>query len=213
MRQFALILTLLLSGLALASPAHATTSGVKVVGCTSALDPAAREAVFEGRMRVRKGAWKMQMRFTLQARFPGDPTWHKLSAPGFGRWLTSNPGVGRYVYTKRVVSLEAPASYRTIVRFRWLRADGRRVASGRSTSPTCRQLDLRPNLLPLGIEAQPGADAAHARYVVPVENRGRTAAGPFDVVVSVDGTTLTPAEAPELAAGESALVEVEGPPC
>jgi hypothetical protein len=151
------------------------------------------------------------MRFTLQTRTKG--RWRALPAAGFGRWLTSDFGVGRYVYTKRVVALLAPASYRTIVRFRWLRADGRRVASDRSTSPACRQLDLRPDLVPLGIEARPGADAAHARYVVPVENRGRTAAGPFDVVVSVDDTTLTPAEAPELEAGESALVEVEGPPC
>ena len=202
---------LALAALAAPAAASAAPSGARLVACQSALDPDARVAAFEGRMRAVRGASRLQMRFTLQTR--GKGRWRALPAPGFGRWLTSDPGVGRYVYTKRVVSLLAPASYRTIVRFRWLRADGRRVASGRSTSPTCRQLDLRPNLLPLGIEAQPGADAAHARYVVPVENRGRTAAGPFDVVVSVDGTTLTPAEAPELAAGESALVEVEGPPC
>ena len=99
------------------------------------------------------------------------------------------------------------------MRFRWLDADGERVASSRSTSPTCRQSDLRPNLRPLGVEAQAGADAAHARYLVPVVNRGRSLAGPFDVVVSVDDTILTPARAPELQPGERALVEVQGPPC
>jgi hypothetical protein len=205
--------TLLLGALALAPPAQAASSGVRLLSCESALDPAARDATFEGRMRVRKGARKMQMRFTLQTRGADEPGWHKLPASGFGKWLTSDPGIGRYVYTKRVVELEAPASYRTVVRFRWLDAGGDPVASARATSPVCRQADLRPNLRPLGVEARPGADAQHARYLVPVANRGRSLAGPFDVVVSVDGTTLTPAQAPELAPGERALVEVQGPPC
>jgi hypothetical protein len=186
---------------------------VRVVGCASALDPAARVASFEGRMRVKHGARRMQMRFTLQERTPGDPGWHKLPAAGFGKWLSSDPGIGRFIYTKRVVELEAPASYRTIVRFRWLGADGDRVASSKSTSAVCHQSDLRPNLRPLGVQEQPGADAQHARYLVPVVNRGRSAADAFDVVVSVDGTALTPAQVPGLEAGERALVEVQGPPC
>ena len=125
---------MLVAGLAFAAPAHAASSGVKVVGCESSLDPAGRAATFEGRMRVRKSARKMQMRFTLQTRSAEAPGWHKLAASGFGKWLTSDPGVGRYVYTKRVVALEAPASYRTLVRFRWLDADGDRVASAKATS-------------------------------------------------------------------------------
>jgi hypothetical protein len=164
-------------------------------------------------MRIVRGTARMQMRFTLQTRNPGQVHWHALAAPGFGRWLSSDPGIGRYLYTKRVVALEAPASYRTIVRFRWLGGDGHRVASDHSTSPVCHQADLRPNLRPLGIDERPGADAEHARYVVPVTNRGKSAAGPFDVVVTVDGTTLTPAQSPDLDPGEKALVEVEGPPC
>jgi hypothetical protein len=212
MRQLALI-AILAGSLALASPAHAASSGVKLVGCESSLDPAGRAATFEGRMRLKGGAQRMQMRFTLQTRSRELPRWHALKATGFGKWLTSDPGVGRYVYTKRVVELLAPANYRTIVRFRWLDADGDRVASSRATSATCHQSDLRPNQRPLGVEAQPGADAGHARYLVPVANRGRSLAGPFDVVVTVDGTTLTPAQAPELAPGERALVEVQGPPC
>ena len=213
MRRIALPLLLLLAGLALAAPARAANSGVRLLSCESALDQEAREATFEARMRVRKGTRKMQMRFTLQTRSQEHPQWRRLGAPGFGKWLTSDTGVGRYVYTKRLVSLTAPASYRTLVRFRWLDADGDRIASTRATSAVCRQRDLRPNLKPLGIEARPGADTSHVRYVVPVVNRGRSPAGPFDVVVAVDGTTLPPAQTPELAPGERALVEVVGPPC
>jgi CARDB len=210
MRQ--LVLSILLFGV-LAAPAHAATSGVRVTDCRSALDPVERVAAFEGRMKVKHHARRMQMRFTLQARSADTPRWHRLPAAGFGKWLTSNAGIGRYVYTKRVIELEAPASYRTVVKFRWLDAGGHRVASAKSTSASCRQVDYRPNLKPLGVEVKPGADSSHARYLVPVINRGRTPAGAFDVVVSVDGTTLTPAQAPELEAGERALVEVPGPPC
>jgi len=206
----------LLAAAALLAPAAASAApvgGARLVACQSALDPDARLAVFEGRMRIARGAARMQMRFTLQTRTAGEPRWHALRAPGFGRWLTSDTGVGRYVYTKRLLSLLAPASYRTIVRFRWLAGDGRRLGGDRDTSPACRQRDLRPDLLPRGVEARAGADAGRARYVVPVANRGHTAAGPFDVVVSVAGTTLTPFRAPGLAARETALVEVEGPRC
>jgi hypothetical protein len=214
MRRLVITAALLLSVLAPTATASAAPAGsARLLACNSALDPADRAAVFEGRMRTARGATKLQMRFTLQTQAKGRVSWHALSAPGFGRWLSSDPGVGRYVYTKRVVALLAPASYRTLVRFRWLGRDGRRVASDRATSPSCRQADLRPNLRPLAINSRPGADAEHARYVVPVVNRGKTAAGPFDVVVTVNGATLSPARTPGLEPGERALVEVEGPPC
>jgi len=207
----ALLASALAPAAASAVPSAAVGSA-RLVNCQSALDPDDRVATFEGRMRMARGAARLQIRFTLQTRSRGR-RWHAVPAPGFGRWLTSDPGVGRYVYTKRVVALGAPASYRTLVRFRWLGRDGRRLAGDRSTSPVCRQSDLRPNLRPLGAEPRAGADADHARYVVPVENRGKSAADPFDVVVSVDGTTLAPARAPALEPGESAILELEGPPC
>src|SRR3954468_16476043 len=206
------VLTLFLVGL-LAAPAHAATSGVRLTSCQSALDPTERLATFEGRMKVKRHARRMQMRFTLQTRSADQPSWHRLPAAGFGKWLTSNPGIGRFVYTKRLIELEAPASYRTMVRFRWLGAGGERLASSRSTSAVCHQSDLRPNLRPLGVQAEPGADAGHARYLVPVVHRGRSAADGFDVVVSGDDTPLAPAQVPGLEPGERALVEVRGPPC
>jgi hypothetical protein len=213
MRRFA-ITAVLLCAFALPAAASAAPAGsARLLACESALDPADRMATFEGRMKTARGATRLQMRFTLQTRNQEQPDWHSLPAPGFGKWLSSDTGVGRYVYTKRVVALLAPASYRTLVRFRWIGRSGRRIASDRATSRTCRQADLRPNLRPLAINSRAGADPQHARYVVPVVNRGKSAAAPFDVVVTVDGTTLPPAQSPELDPGERALVEVEGPPC
>jgi hypothetical protein len=213
MRRLVITAALLLSVLAPAAAFAAPAGSARLLTCESALDPTDRMATFEGRMRTVRGATRLQMRFTLQSRSKGQAGWRSLSAPGFGRWLSSDPGVGRYVYTKRVVALLAPASYRTQVRFRWVGREGRRLASDRATSPICRQADLRANLRPLAINSRAGADPEHARYVVPVVNRGKTAAGPFDVVVTVNGATLTPAQSPGLEPGERALVEVEGPPC
>jgi hypothetical protein len=213
MRRTAFLAVLLCTALSPAAASATPTGSARLLACDSALDPADRVATFEGRMRTVRGATRLQMRFTLQSRSKDQLSWHALPAPGFGKWLSSDTGVGRYVYTKRVVALVAPASYRTLVRFRWIGRGGKRIASDRSTSPTCRQADLRPNLRPLAINARAGADAEHARYVVPVVNRGNSAAGPFDVVVTVDGMTLTPAQTPELDPGERALVEVDGPPC
>ena len=147
------------------------------VGCESALGPGgARRGVRGPDARQARRAAHADALHAAGA-LAGDPTLAPLPAAGFGKWLTSDPGIGRYVYTKRVIELEAPATYRTIVRFRWLDAGGDRVASSKSTSATCHQADLRPNLRPLGVQAKPGADADHARYLVPVVNRGKSAGG------------------------------------
>ena len=135
-------------------------------------------------MRTVRGATKLQMRFTLQSRGKGQVNWHALSAPGFGRWLSSDPGVGRYVYTKRVVALFAPASYRT----RCASAGSAAAAAGSPRTARPRRPAARPTCVPTcarsAIDSRAGADPEHARYVVPVVNRGKTAAGPFDVVVT-----------------------------
>ena len=201
---------------ALAAPASALArpaAVVKVTECVPSLVPAQRVASFEATVRAVAFTDRMQLRFTVQAKSGAQPFWHRVLTPGLDGWRTSMPGVRRYAYTRTLQNLSAPAAYRTIVRFRWLDADGDRLASARATSAVCRQRDLRPNLKPLGVQARPGADTSHVRYVVPVVNRGRSPAGPFDVVVAVDGTALPPAQTPELAPGERALVEVVGPPC
>ena len=213
MRQFALILTLLAAGLAFAAPAHAASSGVKVVGCESSLDPAGRAATFEGRMRVRKSARKMQMRFTLQTRSAEAPSMAqagRLRLRQVAHQRSRRRALRLHEARRRARGARLLPHARALPLARRRRRP-RGVREGDVAA--CRQADLRPNLRPLGVEARPGADAQHARYLVPVVNRGRSLAGPFDVVVSVDGTTLTPAQAPELAPGERALVEVQGPPC
>lgn len=98
-----------------------------------------RVAVFEGRMRAFRGVERLEMRFTLQVATPEQPSWSAVRATGFDVWTSALPDVTRYVYTRRVEALVGPARYRTVVRFRWLDADGRLVARAERRSAVCRQ--------------------------------------------------------------------------
>lgn len=212
MRRF-VPLIVLLALLAPAASAAAATPKVRLIDCEPALEQMGRFAVFEGRMGSVAGAERLQMRFTLQVRDADTPRWRAVAAPGFGRWVSSNPGVSRYVYTKRVENLVALAGYRALVRFRWLNAGGRRLASQRAISPVCAQPDLRPNLRPLDIRARRARGQGRTRYAIPVVNRGPSAAGAFALVLTVGAQALPMQTVEEMEAGERRVVSVEGPSC
>ena len=155
-------------------------ASVRLVACTTALQAPDRAATFEARMRAKANSVRMRVRFTLQSRQPGGP-WGRVAAEGLDTWIDSRAHVRRYSYAKTVRNLAAPATYRTVVRFRWLDAHGRVLRRTRHVSALCRQPDLRPNLEPESVTVAPAARAGMDRYTVRVRNTGRTVAGPFDV--------------------------------
>jgi hypothetical protein len=181
--------------------------------CERGLDEAERAGVFEGQMRRVPGTTRMQMRFTLQARTPEIGRWSGVAAPGFGSWVGSVPGTSRYVYTKRVENLLAPASYRVLLRFRWLDAAGEVIERAKSYSAVCRQPDPRPNVLVRSIGVQPADRPSRSRYVVFLRNSGGSLAEASSLLVTVDGTPLPRAPVAQLEPGEGVLVTVEGPAC
>jgi hypothetical protein len=193
----------------LAFPAVADAATVKVVDCVPELDPVDRTATFEARMRPARDSERMQVRFTLQVREDELHGWRRVAAPGFDTWLTSLPDVSRYSYAKTVTNLTAPASYRTIVRFRWLDADDAVVKSARVISASCRQPDMRPDLAARRVDVLPGLDAATRRYAVTVRNDGRTDADAFSATLD----DLDPLAVLRLAAGAQRVVTFTGPPC
>lgn len=195
------MLALAAATLALAAPANAV-----LLECERGDAPAAE---FEARMATLSGTTAMQMRFTLQASTPTRPVYRRVAAPGFGTWTTSDPGTTRYVYTRRVEHLVGPASYRVVVRFRWLGADGVPIARARRTSRVCRQPDNRPNLVVEDLSVEPTADRRTRRYVARVRNTGRSAAEPFALAVG----DLTRVTVPALAPGRERTVELTGPAC
>jgi hypothetical protein len=194
-----------------AAPATAadSTARVALLSCSTGLSAGDRTAVYEGRMRRVSGTRRMQMRFALQWRQSGAKRWSAVKAPGLGTWVSSNPGVKSYTFTKRIENLAAPASYRVVVSFRWLDARGHRLDSDKIVARPCREPDLRPNLVPKRVYSERIGDPARRRYVVVVRNEGETAAGAFDVGFG----TLAPAHVVDLGPGVSTLVSFEAPRC
>lgn len=168
-------------------------------------DPKAGEAVFQGRMTQHRDS-RMQLRFTLQVG-NGRAKWTPVEADGFGEWISVPAGFAKYTYDKTVEGLLPGSSYRAVVQFRWRNAKGRTVRSERATSPVCRVTDTRPDLVLRGV-----ADDS-AGYVAEVVNRGKSAAGPFDVSFIVGGIPLGSARVAGLAPGQSIDVFMPGAPC
>jgi CARDB len=192
-------LALMTTLLALALPAASDAATVRVADCVPSLDPAVRSATFEARVSAVRKTDRMQVRFTLQVRDEALRRWRTLAVPGFDEWLTSEPGVRRYSYSKTVTNLAAPASYRTIVRFRWLDPEGEAIRRDRATSARCRQYDLRPDLEPRTLDVLRNGDPTTRRYELVLRNAGRSDALPF-------AATLT------VGSGEPASVAVLGVP-
>jgi CARDB len=194
-----------------AAPATASesTARVALLSCSTGLSAGERTAVYQGRMRRVSGTRKMQMRFALQWRQSGAKRWSAIKAPGLGTWVSANPGVKSYTFTKRIENLAAPASYRVVVRFRWLDARGHTIDSDSIVARPCRQPDLRPNLVPKRVYSERIGDPDQRRYVVVVRNEGATAAGAFDVGFGA----LAPSHVVDLGPGVSTLVSFEAPRC
>jgi hypothetical protein len=193
---------LIIAGVMLALPAAAAAAGPASVSLTSCT-PKERAADFEARMEQISGAVRMKLRYTLEARKPGR-LWRRVAAPELAGWRSADPQTTRFISERRVTELVGPASYRALVRFRWIDEDGHVVARARARSRSCWQPDHRPNikLRELSFEG-PGS------YVLLVANTGRSPTGAFDLEVA----GLTPIVVDDLEPGEERLIEATGPEC
>jgi hypothetical protein len=187
---------------ALIAPSAAQAAGpasVSLLACA----PKDREAEFEARMEQVPGTQRMKLRYTLEGRKPGR-RWRRVAAPEVEGWRTAEAATTRFISSREVSKLVGPSWYRTVVRFRWLDAEGATVAQAKVRSKACWQPDHRPNLKVRALTVE-GA----TNYVVLVANTGRTASGAFDLQV----TGLASLVVASLEPGEERLVEAPGPQC
>jgi len=213
MRRSVALLPVLLAALtpvpaAFAQGPAATPLRAGLQECTTGDTAAERAAVFTGSMPALRGTRRMWMRFELQERRAGDGVWTRVAAPGLVLWERSSPGRSGFVFAKRVERLAAPASYRAVVRFRWYDASGRLQRQTTRRTPVCRQPDPRPNIVVSAI-----AVLAPGRYAVTVANRGRGAAAPFGVVLSIGGDDARRERVLGLEPGQVLTIPIEGAPC
>jgi hypothetical protein len=212
-------LTAFLTALVAAVPAGAQAPVLKLPvkaklsDCHRGPDPTDRYAVFVGQMPALKGTQRMWMRFDLYERARGTGPWlHAVDAPKFDVWEKSKAGKPGFIYTKRVDQLQAPAAYRAVVRFRWYDANGKLQRRARRVSTTCSQPDPRPDLT-VGRVTATDAGGGKLRYVVHVRNDGRSDAGAFETVLTVNGAGQPAISVAGLAVGSTARVVVVAPRC
>lgn len=212
----AAVLLAVASAPALAAPVRPSAPPLRAATstCRTGATPAERFAVFSGSMPARPGSTRMAMRFDLQIREPGDRAFRRVFAPSFGRWERSGAGRSGFIYSKRVDGLNAPARYRTVIRFRWLDADGRTVAIARRTTPTCDQPDPRPNLRLLALRTAPASQPGATTYLLTLVNAGRGSAGAFRVAAGPDdGGRAATVTVGGMASREVRVIEVVARAC
>jgi len=108
--------------------------------CATATVPQTeRAATFAGEMSAIPGTARMEIRIDLEERAPGELLYRIVSAPGLGLWHSSAAGVKIFTHIQQVTNLSAPASYRGVLRFRWLSAKGRLLKAAALRTAVCEQ--------------------------------------------------------------------------
>jgi CARDB len=208
----------LIALIALAAPAvaHGQTPPLraKLSACSTGPLATDRVAAFTGSMPSIAGSRRMWMRFDVLARTGTAKAYVPLKVPGLGVWQKSAPGhPAGFVFTQRVQALAAPGSYKAVIRFRWYGKAGKLLRSTSRQTPVCKQPDRRPDLQVGALDASPGPGTGEATYTLVVRNGGRSAAGPFDVLLAGAGSDQPTQRVTGLQPGASVTLIFAAPSC
>jgi hypothetical protein len=121
------------------SASAAPLSSATLEQCVTSVVEAERSATFAGEMTAIPGTARMAMRIQVQEALPGEALFHTVTAPGLGVWRDADPKVKIYKYLKQVTNLSSPATYRALVRFRWVGAKGHVIKRAERITPHCEQ--------------------------------------------------------------------------
>jgi CARDB len=197
---------------AVASPVLPPQAAVIVSACHPADDVSARFATFVGEMRSLTGTARMSMRFTLLEKL-GTRDFLPVPLSDLRPLRKSKRGVSTFIYTQRVTALRDGGTYRMRVQFRWYDATGKATKTRTVHSGACHQPAPLPNLVIDSVTRSAGTMPGTSNYSVTVRNAGAGDAGAFAIALRVDGGLADAAHMPSLPAGQSATVQMNGPPC
>lgn len=189
----------------------------RLLSCVRSPRTDARTAVVGTSMMPVPGSKRLALRIDLFQRPLSGGRWlQRGDVPGLGIWTSpSDPSIGSrpndvYKFRQAVGRLVVPFAYRFRVSFRWSDAAGKTVREATVTTATCREPDLRPDLVVTGVSVVPDADAGRAVYTVTVRNVGRSPSTAVGVGATFPATTRY---VRGLAPLESADVVFVGPAC
>jgi hypothetical protein len=210
--------------LAAATSAPARAAGLTGFACDSTLDPTRRTVSVTSVMRPVPGTRTLAVKFSLLERAPGAAELQSVDTGDLGRWLApADPTLGSrakdvWKLAKMVSDVDAPATYRFSVAFRWEGTGGRVLAIASRRTPLCRERELRPDVLVRRVIVDPSGHhprrGGRARYVAVIANRGLTASGPFSVVFTPGtGARALTRTVASLRPGAQVRVSFAGPAC
>jgi hypothetical protein len=224
MRRFFPILALLALVVA-ALPATASTKvaprdTLTAFVCQRALDPPNRSVSVKAVMRPVAGTRSLALKFDLLEKQAG-ATRILTGAGDLGVWLSpKDPTIGRrpgdiWELTKAVSNLDAPASYRFRVTFRWLGVRGKVLGTATQQSAGCTQRELRPDVLVKSVAVTAIPHKPHKqRYTAVITNAGASSAGPFQVLFTPgDGSTSQTQTVTRIDPHSSRRLSFVGPLC
>jgi hypothetical protein len=215
----------LAAAIGVTASASATTrtpprASLTAFACQRAFDPPDRSVSVKAVMRPVAGTRALSLKFDLLQRAAGR-TRSLTGAGDLGIWLSPrDPTLGRapgdvWELNKAVSNLEAPASYRFRVTFRWLGAHDKVLATAVRRSGRCIQREPRPDLLVRSVAVTAIAHRPHKQlYTAVIANRGASRAGPFSVLFTPgDGSAPQTHAVPRLDAHAGRRLSFVGPLC
>jgi hypothetical protein len=193
-----------------------------VTACHTDAVAANRYAIFTAVTSWLPGTVTMEVKFQLEERTsaatPFAPVAVPPSSPGFDVWSRSKPPqpgtfTSNFTDNQEVTQLVAPASYRVLVRARWIDRHERVIHVAETISAVCVQTLLSPDLQVARVVRARGGTATSENYNVELRNVGAVAAGPFQISLEIGTTALTPVMVAGLAPRASVIAQFSGPRC
>jgi hypothetical protein len=205
---------LFLMGLAAPAAAQTVPTRAALDSCHNGAAPLERYAVFSAQMGSLPQSARMQVRFDLQQSLGGRAKFRRVQAPGIGVWRSSAEGVDIFRYRKQVANLQPGSMYRALVRFRWLNDAAKVIQSSARKTKTCKEPDMRADLVAGAVTAAPSGQPGRVRYTVAVRNDGRSGVPTSFTVGFAVGSEAQPAQTVQpLDAGAQRSLVFVGPRC
>jgi len=198
-------------------------AGARLAACHRSPSIDQRVAVVATWMRPLPNGRRLALRIDLWQRMLGGKWTQRTDVPGLGSWTTpSDAALGAqpgdvFKYRQAVGRLLVPAAYRFHVSFRWSDANGVTVREASATTRTCREPDVRPDLVleDVQVAAAPRGNGL-VRYTLLVGNEGRSPVARATIAATFPGETTPGSHVRGLgrvAPGETTLVKFTGPGC